>query len=142
MAAAHSGIELRRLWWIGPLTVGAAIIAVLAVRVIAFLTLDLSPEFPPLGWGGPIIFTTVLVTLGVLVFAAVARLAADPIRLYRRIAFGALVASMIPDLYLPGSGPGATWTAVLVLMVMHVVAWWTTVTILAPATIRPTTGKR
>ena len=74
MPASRSGIELHRLWWIGPLTVVAANAAVLAVRVIAFATLDLSHEFPPLTWSGLIVFTTVLVTFGVLVFAASAML--------------------------------------------------------------------
>ena len=46
---------------------------------------------------------------------------------------------MIPDLLLPGSEPGATWPAVFVLMVMHVAAWWTTVTLLTRWTIRPDT---
>ena len=119
------------------MTILSAIVAVLAVRIIAVATLDLSPEFLPLSWGALITFTGVLVTAGVLVFAAVARLATHPIRLYRRIAFLALVASMVPDLLLPGSGPGATWPAVLVLMAMHIVAWWTTVAILTRWTIRP-----
>lgn len=130
------GINLRRLWWVGPSAVVAAIIAVLAVRVIAFAALDLSSEFVPLAWSALIVFTSVLVSAGVLVFAAVSRWAASPVPMYRRIAFGALLASMIPDLLLPGSGPGATWPAVLVLMVMHVAAWWSTVTILTRWTIR------
>ena len=139
--ASHSGIDLRRLWWIGPSTVVAAIIAVLAVRVIAFAALDLSPEFVPLTWSALTVFTAVLVSAGVIVFAAAAVMAADPVRVYRRIAFGALIVSVIPDLLLPGSGPGATWPATLVLMVMHVAAWWPTVAILTRWTGRPNTGR-
>jgi hypothetical protein len=141
MTASHSEIELHRLWWIGPLTVIAAIGAVLTIRILAFALLDLSPEFLALSWSALIIFTAVLVTAGVLVFAAVARLATRPILMYRRIAFGALVASMIPDLLLPGAGPGATWPAVCVLMVMHVAAWWPTVTILTRSTVRLDTNR-
>jgi hypothetical protein len=133
---AREGVDLRRLRWVGPLTVVAAVVAVLAVRVAAFAVLDLSPEFQPLTWGAPILFTTVLVGMGVLVFAVVAMRATLPMRLYRRIAFWALVVSLIPDLLLPGSGPGATWPAALVLMVMHVAAWLTTVTILTRWTVR------
>jgi hypothetical protein len=33
------------------------------------------------------------------------------------------VLSCIPDLFLPGTDPGATWGAAIVLMVMHVAAW-------------------
>jgi len=130
MMASDSGVEVRRLLWVGPSTVAAAIVAVLAVRVIAFSTLDLSPEFVPLKWSALIVFTAVLVSAGVLVFAAVSRWVANPVRFYRRLALGALVVSMIPDLLLPGSGPGATWPAAIVLMVMHVAAWWPTVAIL------------
>jgi hypothetical protein len=124
-------IELRQLRWIGPLTVVAAVAGVLLVRVAAFATLDLSSEFPALTWGALIIFTTVLVSAGVLVFVVVARSSSPtPIRRYRRIAFGALLLSLVPDLFLPGTGPGATWPAALVLMVMHVAAWLPTVLIL------------
>jgi hypothetical protein len=118
------------------LTILAAIVAVLAVRVVAFAVMDLSPEFQPLTWGAPIFFTIVLVGMGVLVFAAVVGRATHPIRAYRRIAFWALVVSFIPDLLLPGSGPGATWPAAFVLMVMHIAAWWTTVAILTRWAIR------
>ena len=137
MTASSSRIELRRLMWVGPLTIVSAVAAVLAVRVIAFALLDLSPEFVALTWSALIIFTVTLVGAGVLVFAAVARWAADPVRMYQRVAFGALVVSMIPDLWLPGGSPGATWPAASVLMAMHVAAWWPTVTILTKWTIRP-----
>ena len=134
-----TGVELSRLLWVGPLAVAAAIVAVLAVRVMAFATLDLSPEFPPLTWTGLIVFTAVLVSAAVLVFAAVGRWAVKPVRIYRRLAFGALLVSMIPDLLLPGSGPGATWPAAMVLMVTHVAAWWPTVSILTRLTVRQPT---
>ena len=43
---------------------------------------------------------------------------------------------MIPDLWLPGNVPGATWPAAIVLMVAHVAAWAPTVFILTnPALI-------
>lgn len=141
MTASQSAIDLRRLWWVGPLTILAANVAVLAVRALAFAVLDLSPEFVALSWGALVIFTTVLVAAGVLVFAAVARLATRPIQMYRRIALGALVVSMIPDLLLPGGSPGATWPAVLVLMVMHIAAWWPTVMILTRWTLRPNASR-
>lgn len=116
-------VDRRRLWWVGPLTVVASLVAVFAVRVVAFATLDLSAGYPPLTWQGLTIFTTFLVTVGVLVFVFVARSSATPIRTYRRIALVALVLSMIPDLFLPGADPGGTWPAAIVLMVMHVAAW-------------------
>src|SRR5229473_3695969 len=95
MTDSRAAVDLRRLWWVGPLTILAAIVAVLAVRVVAFAVLDLSPEFLPLAWGALIVFTLVLVAAGVLVFAVVARLATRPIQMYSRIALGALIVSMI-----------------------------------------------
>jgi hypothetical protein len=113
-----------RLLWAGPLTVVASNLAVLGVRVVAFATVDsLSPEYPPLTVFGLTLFTTVLVTAAVLVFAVVLRMAKTPIQTYRRIAVVALVLSCVPDLFLPGSGPGATWPSSIVLIVMHVAAW-------------------
>ena len=130
-------IELHRLRLVGPLTVLAAIAAVLGVRVVAVSILGPS-ELPALSWAGVIVFTTVLVTAAVLVFAVVARVAATPVRTYRRIALVALVLSFIPDFLLPGSGaPRATWPAVSALMVMHVVAWWVTVQMVTRLTVRP-----
>jgi hypothetical protein len=123
-------IDVRKLWWVGPLTIVASNLAVLAVRAVAFATLDLSPEFQPLTYFGLVLFTTVLVGLGVLVFAVVARRALTPIRTYRRIALVAMLLSLVPDMFLVGSGPGATWPAAIVLMVMHVAAWLPTVLIL------------
>jgi len=123
-------VDRRRLWWVGPLTVVAAVAAVFVVRILAFATMELSSEWPPLTWGGLFIFTTVLVGAGVLVFVFVAGSSATPIRTYRRIALVALLVSLVPDLFLPGSGPGATWPAAIVLMVMHVAAWLPTVLIL------------
>jgi len=125
-----SQIDRRRLWWVGPLTVLASVAAVLVVRVVAFATLDLSAAYPPLSWSGPIFFTVVLVSAAVLVFVAVARTSPTPIRTYRRIALGALLLSFVPDLFLPGTGPGATWPAAIVLMVMHVAAWLPTMLVL------------
>jgi hypothetical protein len=119
----RTAVDARRLWWAGPLTVVAANLAVLAVREVAFALLNLSPEYPPLTYFGLILFTTVLVSAGVLVFVVVVWKSSTPIQTYRRIALVALLLSMVPDLFLPGQGPGATWTAAIVLMVLHVAAW-------------------
>lgn len=122
-AVAEPAVDGWRLVWVGPLTVVASLLAVFAVRVVAFATLDLSAEYPPLTPFGLIFVTTLLMTIAILVFALVIWLSARPIRTYRRIALVALVLSCIPDLSLPGDMPGATWSAAIVLMVMHVAAW-------------------
>ena len=48
-----SDVELRRLLWVGPLTVIAATIGVLIVRTIGVAIVNLSPSFPHLGWLPP-----------------------------------------------------------------------------------------
>ena len=124
-------INLGRLFWVGPLAVAAAIVAVLLVRLIAFAVWTFPADFQPLRWEALTVFTAFFVTLAVIVFAVVARRASNPDRTYRRIAFVALVASLIPDLLLPlNAARPAPWSGVIVLMVTHVAAWWPTVEIL------------
>jgi hypothetical protein len=138
MPDARARFDLSRLFWVGPLTIAVAVLAVLAVRVIAFAVLTLPAAFPPLGWSPLILFTTVFVTMAVLVFAVVARRTADPASTYRKVALTALIVSLVPDLLLPLDGTsGSTWPAVVVLMVMHVAAWWPTVRILTTLGLRP-----
>ena len=107
-----------------------AVLLVLATQRVAFVLLDLPAGFPPLTWSGLTFFTVVGVGLGVLVFAVVARLSSTPIPTYRKIALVVLALSMLPDAWLPGNVPGATWPAAIVLMVTHVAAWAPTVFIL------------
>ena len=123
-------INARALWWAGPLTVAVAVLLVNATREVAVRLLDLPAGFPPLTWQGLIFFTVVGVGLGVLVFAVVAMFSSTPIRTYRKIALVVLVLSMLPDAWLPGNVPGATWPAAIVLMVTHVAAWAPTVFLL------------
>jgi hypothetical protein len=64
-------INLRHLWWVGPLTVAAAIVAVVIVQSMALKLIVWSTSSPLVGIE-PALFTGVLVTGAVLVFAAVA----------------------------------------------------------------------
>jgi hypothetical protein len=117
------------------LTVLAAVGAVLVVRVTAVTVLDPPKMFQPLGWFFPIFDTVVLVTAAVVVFAVVTWTARTPIRTYRRIALVALALSMIPDLIGVRRAPAAfTWPRASALMLMHVAAWWVTVTLLSKLT--------
>jgi hypothetical protein len=127
-----SKIELRRLWWVGPLTILASILGVLIVRVIAVAILRPDPTPMSLGWVMPVIFTFVLVTGAVLVFALVSRFAAKPIRTYQIIAFVFLLISFLPDIGFARSPmPGANWPNALALMIMHIVAWGICVSMLS-----------
>ena len=130
-----SPLQLKKLWWVGPLTVLAATVGVLIVRVLAVAILHPDPLPISLGWIAPTVFTLVLCTGAVIVFALVGRFAKKPLRTYQIIAFVALVLSFLPDVAYAGSGmPGANWSSAIALMVMHVVAWAITVTLLARLT--------
>ena len=70
-----TSIQLKKLWWVGPLTVLAAVLGVLIVRSIAMAILP-----PPYAPGLEmiiisIILTVILCTGAVFVFALVARFA-------------------------------------------------------------------
>ena len=136
---ARNDINATALWWVGPLTVAAAVLLVFATRAVAVPLFGLNGDFPPLTYGGLAFFTVPLVGLGVLVFAGCVKWSARPIPLYRRIALGALALSMLPDAWLPGNVPGATWPAAIALMIAHVAAWLPTVLIL---TNRALIGRR
>jgi len=132
MSHSGSSIQLRRLLWVGPLAVIASIVGVLVVRIVAVALLQPQPMPMSLMWLTPVIFTAVLVTGAVLVFALVARFAPNPIRTYQVIAFVVLLLSLVPDVAYAGSSmPGASWPVAISLMIMHVVAWAICVAILS-----------
>jgi len=130
-----SAIQLKKLWWVGPLTVLAAIIGVLIVRAIAMMILP-APYAPGLAMAPiSIVLTLVLCTGAVLVFALVGRFAKNPIRTYIIISAVFLVISFLPDIAVVSAPfPGAGWAYSITLMIMHVVAGFTTVYILIKLT--------
>lgn len=129
MPNSVSTVELRRLFWVGPLTIIAATLGVLIVRLIGVAIVHPSPAFPHLAWLPPIVFTVFLVICAVLVFALVARFSKRPYRTYFVISVVVLVLSFIPDAAEPiyALVPGANWPNAVLLMVLHVVAWGITV---------------
>jgi hypothetical protein len=128
-APAEERVSYRRLLWVGPLAIVASAIANQIIGILAVPLLNISPEFPPLQVGPPIMFTIIGVLGAIIVYAIVGRLSRRPIRLFRVIALIVLVLSFIPDIGLLTSNmlPGTTPTAVITLAIMHVVAWAITV---------------
>lgn len=123
-APATERVAFGKLLWVGPLTIVAAVAANAIVRLLAAAVLQPDPRFMPLSMAMPIVFTTIGALGAVLVYAAVGRFAARPIRLYQRIALVALIVSFVPDFLLLGGGmPGANLATVGALILMHVVAW-------------------
>jgi hypothetical protein len=136
MSKSKPQIQLRRLIWLGPLTILASILGVLIVGVIAVAILRPDPAPMSLGWVLPTLFTFVLVSGAVLVFALVARFAKNPIRTYQIIAFVFLLISFLPDIGFARSPmPGANWPNAIALMIMHIVAWEICVSMLSKLSI-------
>ena len=126
-----SGVDLRRLYWLGPATVLVSVVAVAIVHIVAVTLLSSPPAFLRESYGAPTLFTVVLVAAAVLVFAIVCRFSRTPLRTYQRIALVALFLSFLPDIPIGmGTTPGGTWPLAIVFMVMHVAAWAVTVTML------------
>ena len=130
-----SSIDLKKLWWVGPLTVLATVVGVLIVRSIAMAVLT-----PPYGPGLEMIFisillTVILCTCAAFVFALVARFAKNPVRTYLIISSVFLVISFLPDIAAVSAPfPGAGWPYSITLMIMHVVAGFITVYMLLKLT--------
>jgi hypothetical protein len=131
-----SKIQLKKLWWAGPLTVVAAIIGVLIVRAIARMILQ-----PPYAPGLemimlPIILTLVLCTGAVIVFALIGRFAKNPALTFTIVSIVFLVISFLPDIMVASAPfPGAGWHYAITLMIMHVVAGLITVLMLTKLTV-------
>ena len=125
---ANPGSRPVRLWLSGLTALVTAVVANVALWWVSNAALPIPPEFPPLIGPAPtIFFTTIGVIGGVATFALIRGFGDHPVRLFRRVAAGALVLSLVPDIWLGTDGaaaqfPGASVTAVVVLMVMHVVA--------------------
>jgi Family of unknown function (DUF6069) len=136
MTAITSSVQVRKLWWVGPLTVLAAVTGVLIVRSLAMTILA-----PPYGPGLEmiiisILLTVILCTAAVIVFALVARFAKKPVRTYLIISSVFLIISFLPDLAaLSAPFPGAGWPYSITLMIMHVVAGFITVYMLIKLTV-------
>lgn len=135
LTMAVSSIQLKKLWWVGPLTVLAAVIGVLIVRAIAMAILP-----PPYAPGLEmimisIVLTVVLCTAAVVVFALVVRFTKNPIRTYIIISSLFLVISFLPDIAAVSMPmPGAGWPYSITLMIMHMVAGFITVYMLIKLT--------
>jgi hypothetical protein len=122
----------------GRIALAAAVTLALAVAgnlIVGFLAnalFTIPVEFEPLTPLRYSIFTALGVLGGVFLFVFLLGRARRPARAFRRIAWIALVLSMLPTLglYFSDFMPGTTLTGVIVLMVMHVVAALPTIYIL------------
>jgi hypothetical protein len=117
-------VDSSRIWLGGLVTLVLAVIGNLILLWIANLLLTIPPEFDPLGPLRISIFTVAFVLGGIILYAILAAKVEHPIRTYQRVAWIFLFVSFIPDIAMlfVDFMPGATLTAVVVLMLTHVVA--------------------
>jgi predicted membrane channel-forming protein YqfA (hemolysin III family) len=117
----------RRLLQAGLLTIVAAVVANLVVRLLVGALTPIDPAFLPLGFGAITAFTVLGVALGAVVYALIARRAANPARTFTVVAVVALVVSILPNLALmanPAAAPmpGGTAAYYGLLILFHIVA--------------------
>ena len=138
--AVQEEIDLRRLYWVGPATVGAAVIAVMVWQKIALAFLPPVTRFSEsiLKSNEPAVVTAVLVSGAVLIFPMFVEMASHPARTFRRMALVVMLLSCAPNLYAALSRHAGVEWGMLALMVMHVVAWAVTVPMLTRLTATST----
>ena len=119
--ASEQRIAFGRLWWVGLLTIAAAVVVNILISLLAKALFPVAPTFLPL----QIVFIpfTVFGSLGaIIVFALLGRFARRPISTFRRTVWIVLLVSFIPDLLVGFARPfpGTTPQVVGTLMLMHV----------------------
>ena len=130
-ATDAESINLKRLFWVGPLTVVTSALAVFLIRTVAVAILKPAAAFLPLSMETPLFDTVALSSAAVFVFLAKCRYALEPVSEYRALALKALAISLLPDVALAMlHGFGGGWPEALALMTMHVAVWAICVTIL------------
>ena len=124
-------IRLARLLWVGPLTMGLSVVAVLFIRVVAVALLKPDSSFQPLTVGTPVFDTVFSSACAVLVFRAKGLYSLEPVREFRGLAWKVLLVSFGPDIGLATQHWfGGGWPEAVALMFMHIAVWAVCVTIL------------
>ncbi len=121
----HEHVVLRKLVWVGPLTIVSTIIVNLIIRFIAVSLFGVPETFQYLQ-APPIVGSTIVFLLvALLAFVLVSRFAQHPIRFYSILAFVVLCISFLsPILALVGlfPAPGMTLSIFWTMVVMHIVS--------------------
>lgn len=107
-ASRRDRVSFARLFWVGPLTVLAALAVNLLIR---FVAQSLDPSLARMGQlGTPLISLTLQGAIGaVIVFGIVAAVVPRPVFWYRVLAVIGLLASIVPDIALGMGGATAGW---------------------------------
>jgi hypothetical protein len=118
-------VALRKLFWVGPLTILVAAIVNLVIRAIAVALFGISETFQDLQVSTIVGSTIIFLLLALLAFVLVSRFARQPIRFYRILALVALCVSLLtPIMALTGllPAPGMSLPIFWTMVVMHIVS--------------------
>ena len=118
-------VALRKLIWVGPLTIVSTVIANLIIRSIAVSSFGVPETFQYVEAPYVIGSTIVFVLVALLAFVLVNRFARRPIQFYRILAFVVLCISFLsPVMALVGlfPAPGMTLSIFWTMIVMHTVS--------------------
>ena len=121
----HEHVALRKLLWVGPLTIVTTIIANLVLRTIAVTLFGISETFQYLQASYIISSSIVFVLLALLAFVLVSRFARRPIQFYRILALVVLCISFLsPVMALVGLFParGMNLPIFWTMIMMHIVS--------------------
>ena len=118
-------VALRKLIWVGPLTIVSTVIVNLIIRSIAVSSFGVPETFQYVQAPYVIGSTIVFVLVALLSFVLVNRFARRPIQFYRLLAFVVLCISFLsPVMALVGlfPAPGMTLSIFWTMIVMHIVS--------------------
>ncbi len=131
-------VAIRKLVWVGPLTIVLAVLVNLVVRSFAVSFIGVSSSFPYLQVPVIIITTVVFLVLALLVLVLVGRVSNHPVRSFRILGGIALVVSFLHPLLQAGHWLPATsmnlpvfWT----MIVMHCVSALITISLLTALSV-------
>ena len=134
------GIAIRKLVWVGPLTIIVAASVNLVIRTIAVAFFGVPAEFTYLQAPFVIGSTAVFLLLALVAFILVGRFARRPVRFYRVLVVVALFVSFLnPVMALAGlfPAPGMNLHIFWTMIVMHAVTALITVSLLTRLAIEP-----
>lgn len=130
-------VALRKLIWVGPLTIVTTAIANLILRTIAVSVFGVPETFQYLQAPSVIGSTIIFLLVALLAFILVSRFARRPIRFYRVLAFIVLCISFLsPVMALVGlfPAPGMTLSIFWTMIAMHLVSGIITIGLLTTIT--------
>ena len=138
--ASQQRFALRKLVWVGPLTIVVAVLVNLVIRTIAVAFFGVPNGFTYLQAPLVIGSTVVLLLLAQAAFILVGRFAQRPVRFYRMLALVALFVSFLnPIMLLAGlyPAPGMDLSIFWTMIVMHTVTAIITVSLLTTLAVEP-----